>query len=67
MLVVNVHQAGSATVDLQQHVWVVAVRARYPEAQGIVGGDFRMHSRSGWGLPYAFALKRSTSVCIRVR
>ena len=33
--------AGSATVDLQQHVWVTmqAVRARYPEAQGIVGGE----------------------------
>ena len=41
MLVVNIHQAGSATVDLQQHVWVTmqAVRARYPEAQGILGGD----------------------------
>jgi hypothetical protein len=43
MLVVNIHQAGSATVDLQQHVWVAlqAVRARYPKAQGIVGGDFQ--------------------------
>jgi hypothetical protein len=42
MLVVNIHQAGSATLELQQHVWMAlqAVRARYPEAQGILGGDF---------------------------
>ena len=55
MLVVNVHQAGSATVDLQQHVWVAlqAVRARYPEAQGVVGGDFstRMHAEVEKGTP----------------
>ena len=55
MLVVNVHQTGSATVDLQQHVWVAlqAVRARYPEAQGIVGGDFstRMHTEVEKGTP----------------
>jgi len=46
MLVVNIHQAGSATVDLQQHVWVAlqAVRAKYPEAQGIIGGDFNANA-----------------------
>jgi hypothetical protein len=41
MLVVNIHQAGSITLELQQHMWMAlqAVRARYPEAQGILGGD----------------------------
>jgi hypothetical protein len=41
MLVVNIHQAGSATLELQQHVWMAlqAVRARYPEAQGILAGS----------------------------
>ena len=42
MLVVNLHHAGSATLELQQHVWMAlqAVRARYPEAQGILAGDY---------------------------
>ena len=41
MLVVNLHQAGLATLELQQHVWMAlqAVRARYPEAQGILAGE----------------------------
>jgi hypothetical protein len=41
MLVVNIHQAGSATLELQQHVWMAlqAVRARHPEAQGILAGE----------------------------
>jgi hypothetical protein len=36
MLVVNIHQAGSADADLQQRVWLAiqAMRARYPSAQG---------------------------------
>jgi hypothetical protein len=39
MLVVNIHQAGSADAELQQQVWLAvqeAMQARYPEAQGIV-------------------------------
>ena len=47
MLIVNIHQAGSATPELQQQVWMAlqGVRAKYPEAQGIIGGDSstRMH------------------------
>jgi hypothetical protein len=47
MLIVNIHQAGSATPELQHQVWVAlqGVRAKYPEAQGIIGGDSstRMH------------------------
>jgi hypothetical protein len=41
MLVIKLHQAGSATLELQQHVWMAiqGVRARYPEAQGIIGGE----------------------------
>jgi hypothetical protein len=41
MLVINIYQAGSATLELQQHVWMIlqGVRARYQEAQGILGGD----------------------------
>jgi hypothetical protein len=41
MLLVNIHQAGSADADIQQRVLLAmqAMRARYPEAQGIVGGD----------------------------
>jgi hypothetical protein len=41
MLVINIHQAESATLELQQHVWMAlqGVRARYPEAQGIIGGE----------------------------
>jgi len=40
MLIVNIHQAGSATPELQQQVWMAlqGVRAKYPEAQGILGG-----------------------------
>jgi hypothetical protein len=54
MLVVNIHQAGSATLELQQHVWMAlqAVRARYPEAQGILAGDLmRMHTATEKGTP----------------
>jgi hypothetical protein len=46
MRIVNIHQAGSATPELQQQVWVAlqGVRAQYPEAQGVIGGDStRMH------------------------
>ena len=41
MLIVNIHQAGSATPELQQQVWMAlqGVRAQYPEAQGVLGGD----------------------------
>jgi hypothetical protein len=41
MLVANIHQAGSAAPELQQQVWMAlqGVRAKYPEAQGILGGD----------------------------
>ena len=37
----HIHQAGSAISELQQQVWMAlqAVRARYPEAQGVLGGD----------------------------
>jgi hypothetical protein len=42
MLVINIHQAGSATLELQQRMWMVmqGIRARYPDIQGIIGGDF---------------------------
>ena len=41
MLIANIHQAGSATPELQQQVWMAlqGVRAQYPEAQGVLGGD----------------------------
>jgi hypothetical protein len=41
MLIVKIHQAGSAAPELQQQVWVAlqGVRAKYPEAQGIIEGD----------------------------
>jgi hypothetical protein len=41
MLVANIHQAGSAAPELQQQVWMAlqGVRAKYPEAQGVLGGD----------------------------
>jgi hypothetical protein len=53
MLVVNIHQAGSVTLELQQHVWMAlqAVRARYPEAQGILAGD--LHTGTEKGTPGA--------------
>ena len=43
MLVANIHQAGSAAPELQQQVWMAlqGVRAKYPEAPGILGGDGR--------------------------
>jgi hypothetical protein len=52
MLVVNLHQAGSATLELQQHVWMAlqAVRARYPEAQHL-GRGTRMHTGTEKGTP----------------
>ena len=42
MLVINIHQAGSATLELQQRMWMAlqGIRARYPDIQGIIGGDF---------------------------
>jgi hypothetical protein len=42
MLVINIHQAGSATLELQQRTWMAmqGIRARYPDIQGIIGGDF---------------------------
>jgi hypothetical protein len=41
MLIVNNHQAGSGDSDLQQRVWLAmqAMRARYPDAQDMIGGD----------------------------
>jgi hypothetical protein len=41
MLVINIHQAGSATLELQQRMWMAmqGIRARYPDIQGIIGGD----------------------------
>jgi hypothetical protein len=41
MLVINIHQAGSATLELQQRMWIAiqGIRARYPDIQGIIGGD----------------------------
>ena len=41
MLVINIHQAGSATLELQQRVWIAiqGIRSKYPEIQGIIGGD----------------------------
>jgi len=46
MLIANIHQAGSATPELQQQVWMAlqGVRAKYPEAQGILGGDFNANA-----------------------
>ena len=46
MLVANIHQAGSAAPELQQQVWMAlqGVRAKYPEAQGILGGDFNANA-----------------------
>ena len=47
MLILNIHQAGSATPELQQQVWMAlqGVRAKYPEAQlGIIGGDSSMRT-----------------------
>jgi hypothetical protein len=43
MLVINIHQAGSATLELQQRMWMAmqGIRARYPDIQGIIGGDFQ--------------------------
>ena len=43
MLVANIHQAGSAAPELQQQVWMAlqGVRAKYPEAQGVLGGNQR--------------------------
>jgi hypothetical protein len=42
MIVINIHQAGSATLELQQRMWMAmqGIRARYPDIQGIIGGDF---------------------------
>ena len=42
MLVINIHQAGSATLELQQRMWMAmqGIRARYPDIQGIIGGDY---------------------------
>jgi hypothetical protein len=42
MLVINIHQAGSATLELQQRMWMAlqGIRARYPDIQGIIEGDF---------------------------
>jgi hypothetical protein len=44
MLVANIHQAGSAAPELQQQVWMAlqGVRAKYPEAQGVLGGETQM-------------------------
>ena len=41
MLVINIHQAGSATLELQQRMWIAiqGIRAKHPEIQGIIGGD----------------------------
>jgi hypothetical protein len=41
MLVINIHQAGSATLELQQRMWIAiqGIRARYPDIQGIIGGE----------------------------
>jgi hypothetical protein len=41
MLVINIHQAGSATLELQQRMWMAmqGIRARYPDIQGIIGGE----------------------------
>ena len=46
MLVANIHQAGSAAPELQQQVWMAlqGVRAQYPEAQGVLGGDFNANA-----------------------
>jgi hypothetical protein len=49
MLVINIHQAGSATLELQQRMWMVmqGIRARYPDIQGIIGGPWRMPMAHG--------------------
>jgi hypothetical protein len=46
MLVINIHQAGSATLELQQRMWIAiqGIRAKHPEIQGIIGGDFLMQT-----------------------
>jgi hypothetical protein len=41
MLVINIHQAGSTMLELQQRMWMAmqGIRARYPDIQGIIGGE----------------------------
>ena len=41
MLVINIHQAGSATLELQQRMWIAiqGIRSKHPEIQSIIGGD----------------------------
>ena len=58
MLVINIHQAGSATLELQQRMWMAmqGIRARYPDIQGI---NANAHgAREGYSLSNADHLRR---------
>ena len=58
MLVINIHQAGSATLELQQRMWMAmqGIRARYPDIQGIIGGDLLLRQ------DYRCVLKRISTL-----
>jgi transposase len=58
MLVINIHQAGSATLELQQRIWMAlqGIRARYPDIQGI---NANAHGeREGYSLSNADHLRK---------
>ena len=46
MLIFNIHQAGAGHAELQLRVWLAlqAMRAKYPDAKGIIGGDFNANA-----------------------
>ena len=46
MLIVSIHQAGAGQAELQQRVLLAlqAMRVKYPNAQGIIGGDFNTNA-----------------------
>ena len=46
MLIFNIHQAGAGHAELHLRVWLAlqAMRAKYPDAKGIIGGDFNANA-----------------------